>query len=112
MSTTWTYEGYWTAVIGALTTGHAAGEFGLDPSDVRGLDEWLGLAEAEAWRVGGDGGELPESWAEFHARALAAMSEVQSRAQGAHAAEEHREWLVTATDGELRAWAKSVAGRA
>ncbi len=58
----WTYEGYYATVVG---TG-----FRPEADTRRGLDEWLGAAEVEAWRVGGQAGELPAEWAQYHARAL------------------------------------------
>ena len=48
----WTYEGYRRAVIGDRSPLELVQEFDLDTSDQPGLDEWLGHAEAEAWRVG------------------------------------------------------------
>jgi hypothetical protein len=70
----WTYDGYWAAVLGACRgPAMVLFEFGLDAKDRRGLDEWLGEEEAEAWRVGGHGGELPEEWSTYHAQALAAL---------------------------------------
>lgn len=67
---TWTYGGYVASVLGVSGADGAVLEHDLDTSDRRGLDEWLGVAEVEAWRVGGLGGDLPEEWAGFHARAL------------------------------------------
>ena len=76
---TWDFDGYWNAVLGAeRTPGRVIGEFELEPADRRGLDEWLGHAEVEAWRVGGEGGDLPEEWAVHHARALAALCAVEA----------------------------------
>ena len=76
---TWTYEGYWATVLGATRTAEmVVVDFDLSPADRRGLDEWLGTAEVEAWRVGGLGGELPAEWAGHHATALAELAEVQS----------------------------------
>ena len=68
--TAWTEEGYWATVLGQKTPAQAVREYGLVPSDRSGVDEWLGTAEVEAWRVGGEGGEIPESWSGFHANAL------------------------------------------
>mgnify|MGYP003437090669 FL=1 len=69
--TTWTYEGYRSTVLGAHATPDSlASEFDLDLSDRRGLDEWLGTAESEAWAVGGQPGAIPDEWAGFHAKAL------------------------------------------
>ena len=74
MTTAWTYDGYWTAVLGMRNADEVRAEFGLDVSDRRGLDEWLSLAEVEAWRIGGEGGDLPEEWRVFHTRALADLA--------------------------------------
>jgi hypothetical protein len=64
----WTYEGYWNAVLGdCRDAARVVSEFAL----VAGLDECLGQAEVEAWRVsGGEAVTLPSGWAEFHKRAL------------------------------------------
>jgi len=71
----WTYEGYWNAVLGAnRSVRDVIREFDLDPLDRRGLDEWLGHAEAEAWRVGGGRGRVPAEWDQFHERALYELS--------------------------------------
>lgn len=69
---TWDYEGYWNAVIGRGNAASIVGEFDLDPTDRAGLDEWLGKAEAESWRVGDgyDGSPIPAEWAEHHEKAL------------------------------------------
>ncbi|GMV18390.1 MAG: hypothetical protein AMXMBFR56_66140 [Polyangiaceae bacterium] len=67
----WDYEGYWNVVLGAdRTAADVVREFALNVDDRPGLDEWLGHAEVESWRVGGTGGELPAEWAGFHRRAL------------------------------------------
>lgn len=69
--TTWTYEGYFSTVLGAHANRDSlAADFSLDLSDRRGLDEWLGTAESEAWAVGGQPGAMPEEWSAFHAKAL------------------------------------------
>ena len=61
----WTYEQYWNVVLGENRSAtDVVWEFDLRPSNRRGLDEWLGHAEAEAWRVRGKGGEIPRVWAE------------------------------------------------
>lgn len=69
----WDYSGYWHYVLGLANADQIIAEFGLDPSNRRGLDEWLGEAEAEAWRAGGEDGAMPEEWGDFHARALDAL---------------------------------------
>ena len=52
--TTWTYEGYFSTVLGAHSSRESlAADFALDLSDRSGLDTWLGTAESEAWAVGG-----------------------------------------------------------
>lgn len=69
---TWTYEGYWNAVLGADRDEAAVvEEFELDATDRQGLGEWLGSAEAEAAREGGI--DIPAEWADHHARALAEL---------------------------------------
>lgn len=77
-TTTWTYDGYWHAVLGSVSPLALVAEHCLVAD---GLDGWLGKAETEAWAQGGDPGPLPEEWAGFHARALAELMravEVQS----------------------------------
>ena len=75
METITTYEGYWNTVLGAERDAAAVlSEFGLDAGDRRGLDEWLGVAETEAWRESAQGGPLPEEWGDYHARALAEIA--------------------------------------
>lgn len=66
----WTYEGYWNAVMGPYrTAADVVREFEI--RSVRGLDEWLGVAEYEAWVVAGSfQEEAPEEWGAFHAQAL------------------------------------------
>ena len=65
----WTYEGYWTAVLGPFSADDVVCEFDLvDPGP--GLDVWLCHAEVEAWAQGGEVGDLPEEWTGYHARAL------------------------------------------
>jgi hypothetical protein len=73
----WSYEGYWNAVLGAnRDAADVVREFELE---ARGLDEWLGHAEAEAWALGYGrdgavrGGDMPSEWAEYHTSALAAL---------------------------------------
>lgn len=80
----WDYEGYWNVVLGHRSAEQVVAEFELDPSDRRGLDEWLGEAEAEAWRVGGEGGAMPEEWGDFHARALDALCATKAEALDLH----------------------------
>jgi hypothetical protein len=77
----WDYEGYWGVVLGAnRDAAMVVRDFDLAPSD---LDKWLGEAEVEAWRMGGEGKEMPEEWARHHQTALEELSaavyvEVQS----------------------------------
>lgn len=67
---TWTYEGYWNAVLGAHRTAmDVVRDFEISIGDARGLDDWLGRAEAEAWSRGRNG-EMPPEWAQHHAQAL------------------------------------------
>ena len=75
MSKTWDFEGYWNTVLGAnRIADDVVREFALT-ADRRGLDEWLGHAEAEALAVGGES-TVPEEWTGFHARALEALCAV------------------------------------
>ena len=69
--TTWTYEGYFSTVLGAHSNRESlASDFDLDLSNRSGLDQWLGNAESEAWAIGGQPGDIPEEWTDFHAKAL------------------------------------------
>lgn len=73
----WTYDGYWNAVLGAgRSTADVIRDFDLDPGDRRGVDEWLGAAESEAWAMGKLGGPIPDEWSDFHARALKTLCSV------------------------------------
>lgn len=74
----WTAEGYWHAVLGQTTPAQVVREYNLTPSDRRGVDEWLGGAEVAAWQAGAEGGEMPEEWAGFHARALDRLCAVET----------------------------------
>ena len=79
-STTWTYGGYWTTVLGGGSAARVVDEFCLNPGDRRGLDEWLGRAETDAWMAGAegrDGEPMPAEWQTFHARALDEMCAVE-----------------------------------
>ena len=69
MSAPWTYAGYRHAVLGLGSADDLVREFALVETGA-GLDEWLGHAEAEAWSQGGGGGDMPEEWTGYHARAL------------------------------------------
>jgi len=69
--TDWTFEGYWNAVLGAnRTAADVVREFGLDPADQNGVDEWLGNAESEAWLQGGHGPFVPGDWVDLHQTAV------------------------------------------
>jgi hypothetical protein len=83
----WTYEGYWSAVLGAYRDADGVvHEFALV---AEGLDEWLGVAEAEAWnRGGGKHDELPEEWRGFHTRALAELTSAAEAAAALDGEEE------------------------
>ena len=75
--TTWTYEGYWNVVLGdKRDAARVVGEFQLDPTNRRGLDEWLGGAEATAWSEGGDEHDMPAEWRDFHGKALGELCAV------------------------------------
>ena len=67
----WSYEDYWSGVLGSRRTAEdVVHEFDLVAD---GLDEWLGNAEAESWSFL-QRGDLPEAWGPFHARALAELT--------------------------------------
>jgi hypothetical protein len=66
----WDYASYWTAVLGSRSPAQVVEHFRLKPSDLHGLDEWLVRAEEQAWRTRGSIAQMPESWWEFHQRAL------------------------------------------
>ena len=70
----WTYDGYYTAVIGELGPASIVAEFGLDPSDRQGLSEWIGNAEHEAAAAAGIG--IPAEWADHHVKALDELASV------------------------------------
>jgi hypothetical protein len=73
MAKAWDYEGYWNVTIGAnRSASMVAAEFDLVEE---GLDEWLSRAESEAWQAGGQGGDIPAEWADFHDQALAELQE-------------------------------------
>jgi hypothetical protein len=65
----WSFWGYWNVVIGAQRiASDAVEDSGMDSPE--GLESWIGHAEAEAWRVGGEGGRVPREWANYRSRAL------------------------------------------
>lgn len=71
-----TYSLYWNAVLGEERDAEGViAEFDLDPTDKQGLDEWLGLAEAEAALARGI--EVPEEWSRHHSRALAELAAIR-----------------------------------
>jgi hypothetical protein len=51
------YVTYWNAVIGQDAE-HAVRAFDLVPGDMRGFEEWVGEAQAEAFRQGFDADDL------------------------------------------------------
>jgi hypothetical protein len=73
---TWTYEGYWNAVIGAeRSAGDAIREYDLTPDgDVASFRRWLEEAEEEALSQGGLDGR-PDEWSEFRGRAAREFAE-------------------------------------
>ena len=76
MSKAWTFEGYWNVVLGAnRNADDVVREFGLDPADQYGVDEWLGNAESEALAMGGKT-NMPAEWVEFHIRAFDVLCNV------------------------------------
>ena len=75
----WTYLGFWNVVLGATRDAEQViREFELDPTDRRGLDQWLAESEAAAWFEGNLGGPIPESWKTFHVMALDELCGAQS----------------------------------
>lgn len=80
MTTTWTFDGYWNTVLGAnRSAADVVREFQLDVTDLRGLDEWLGGAEADALAAGGETA-IPAEWSGFHTQALDALCNQTPRA--------------------------------
>lgn len=75
--TTWTFAGYWNAVLGTLSAEQVVEDYGLETADRVGLSEWLGHAEAEAWAAGKQGGKVPAEWAAFHEHALDALARAE-----------------------------------
>jgi hypothetical protein len=65
----WTYEGYWSAVFGKRNAEDVAHEYDVTPNRIA-IDLWLGEAEAEAWRIGGEGKKMPPVWADHHVDAV------------------------------------------
>jgi hypothetical protein len=81
-SKTWTYEGYWNIVLGPYrSAAQVIREFDLLSASERKVDEWLGIAESEAWAMGGLDGNMKTVWAPFHAQTLVKLLEAQG-AQG------------------------------
>jgi hypothetical protein len=72
-TTAWTFDAYWTTVIGDIDAASAVATFDLVPGDFRGFSEWLGTAELEAWRVGGLSGDMADAWGEHHDKAARAL---------------------------------------
>ena len=80
MDKTWTYEGYWAAVLGGNRSAEdVVREFDLDPTNRHTLSEWLGEAEAEAWRVGG---KKPKETFDWHERALDQLQRTSADPRG------------------------------
>ena len=65
----WTFDGYWTTVIGDMDAGAACAAFDLEAGDLRGFSEWLGEAERTAWIAGGLDGDMADAWGAHHDRA-------------------------------------------
>ena len=75
-------------------------EYALDPADRRGLDDWLGHAEAAAWAAGAEGGDgalMPVEWEGFH---VAALDDLCSVAEVAEVAEVAAEVAARAADAD------------
>lgn len=84
-SETWTSESYWDTVLGGVASAdQLVAEYELVESDI---DAWLYRAEAEAWSLGGSGGEQPAEWATFHPAALARLTAAAKRTYGRYDAE-------------------------
>ena len=79
---TWTFDGYWNAVIGAeRTAGDVLVDFDMLDATRRDFDEWLGHAEESAREAGGLD-TLPPEWEGYHERALAMLVEVGATEEG------------------------------
>lgn len=78
---TWTYEGYWNAVVGLGTPAQAVEEHGLVPAGLDSFASWLDEAESIA-RTEGHLAQRPAEWSAYQRRAAealqAAAGEVQS----------------------------------
>ncbi len=69
----WDFEGYWNTVLSpTMNAARIIAEYDLVPSG--DLDEWLGSAEQAAWSAGGQGGDVPDSWAAHRKVALAPLT--------------------------------------
>lgn len=72
MAKAWGYDEYWAMVLGENRSAiDVVNEFELVE---KGLDEWLGLAEAEAWAMW-QSGDMPVEWVGFHVSALGDLRE-------------------------------------
>lgn len=57
-----TYGDVWCAVMGPGRDGAQVAEMILADGAVGDVDGWVMRAMAEAWRIGGDAGEVPDEW--------------------------------------------------
>lgn len=101
-TTTWTYGGYWAAVLGAYLSPETAADAYL-ASDERSIGAWLDGAEEEAWDAGGLGGDMPAEWVDHHARALEAVEAVMTTRP--------RTWTIIEDGGEVVASSDEEAER-
>ena len=77
---TWTYEGYWAAVLGPnINAVGAVREWHLDRYRTADLGLWLGQAEDRAWHEGGNGSDTPAEWDRHHHRALSELEAAISK---------------------------------
>ncbi len=78
MGRSWTYEEYWSRVVGPdRSAADAIREFKLSACDEAAIGEWLCLAEDAVWDECEGDGELPVEWDEHHRRALRALVEAR-----------------------------------
>ncbi len=75
------FDNYWLIVFGDADAEALVGVFELAPQDRAGVSEWVGCAEAAALEAVGKSPvhDLPEAWADHHARAVDAICAVSAR---------------------------------
>jgi hypothetical protein len=79
----WTFDGYWTAVVGDVDAAGAVDQNDLVPGDFRGFSEWLGAAECAAWADGGGEGDMGDAWGTFHHKAARMLMDAANAKDGA-----------------------------